>query len=746
MAVSLIGEGIIIPGLSIEEFDFGAGVPTGWTYAGTGVRNYRDVNGVWRAAPSSTARAGQYRHYPDDSGWGGFYREPSATNKMASYNANPTDMTGWTKGGDASGTASVISDPATLLQDAGLHVLCSAGNLREIDGSGAATDTYIDGPAFGNTNNHVVSAWVYGTGYFTRTGGGTPERRDFDYAELTRIALKVTPNDVVDQFRIGVEAGDTALVIFEQVEQGNYIDADGQGVPTSPIITAGSTASRTSDRMYTTNAAVMATIGAASGGYMLEWYPMCYGGATIQYLLTVANGATTFGAGANYFTIRLNNDNGYTRAAPVSDGTAATQVSLDKPRLNFRQHIAIGYNGVGYDLVTQVNIQEIRPVSYAAPIGPFDRAELGALHGGSTPAVMVVGKVRFYSAKPSIENLVSQMVTSDDLGGAYLGQSNGYGIFRSTPNNDNTGQRAAIPILDQYRVESERNWLINACTNGSALLAENDGGSGYWIDDGGVAGAIAGYGNALLTAEKNIRGWIRGGGAIPFLVWNQGNGGIGAVAPERHKAGLLNVAQFFWNIVGEVPFILDPLGRRTSAVAIQPVRDIYYELHNDPSYPLITLAPDIIDADLADAVHYEESGYAIAGARTTRYALSVTGYSPTGGVFGSRVIAASRSGANVTIDLGHESGATDFTPSSDIKAIYFHDDGVVIPWNSLARSDADTIVGELSSTPTGEEIIYVYYSSVNDVDDTEAANDLVRDNNTNGLLLRGGSFPLPYSE
>jgi hypothetical protein len=734
-------------GLVTTQLDFVTATPQGFTYSGSSVHSYRDVNGVWRQAPSGTARNGSYAHYPDDSGEGYFWHEPAVINKMTSRNANPTNTDGWTKSGDAAATLNDVSDPGTLLADAGLDVLCSSGKLLYLDNTSGVAAAYMDSDAtFGNTSNHVVSAWVSGNGTLTRTGGGTPETKAFNEAGLVRKSLQVSPNSSGDKFRIEVAAGEAVYVILEQIEQSNLIDADGEGVPTTPVITNAATGFRAADRMTSTDSDFLALFNEDEGGVVTEYYPTAYGGASIQYLWSLANGADVTGGSANYHTVRLNNDNGYFRATPVSAGTAATQVSTDKPRLNFRGHFAYSWHDTGYRSATPVNSMQQEPSGWNQPTGPFDRFELGALHTGSSGFSGGFKSLTIYSAERTSRQLIAASVTSADVGGFYLGQSNGYGHFRSTPDQDNTGQRAIIQVLDQYRVEVDRNFISNGCTNGSALLEENDGGSGYWIDDGGVEGQVDGYGEAYIHAENMVRGWIDGGGSIPFYIWKQGDGGIGATDPDRHKAGLIHIAeQFIAMAGGNVPFILEPLSRRGDTSNTQMIREIYDELDADDNYPLIVKGPETADAALdADGVHHTEDGYALIGPRSSRYALSLTGYNVSGGVLGGKIVSVARNESDeVRVGIKHEEG-TDIAPSSGIQGTYFTDDGVEIAFNTNARDNANVFTGALASSPSGEELFYNFLSGMDDIDNSEAAADLLNDNAANNLLIRSGKFALPY--
>ena len=72
---------------------------------------YRAASGELTSAASNVARV----DYTLAGELQGMLIEPASTNKMTDRNCNPTDLTGWTKGGDAASSLSVVVDPAGYL-------------------------------------------------------------------------------------------------------------------------------------------------------------------------------------------------------------------------------------------------------------------------------------------------------------------------------------------------------------------------------------------------------------------------------------------------------------------------------------------------------------------------------------------------------------------------------------------------------------------------------------------------------
>ena len=722
-------------------FDLATAIPAQLTFTRASTATYRDSNGVWRSASSGTARCGSAAHYPVGSTTGYFWMEPGATNKLTDRNANPTDTTGWSKTGDAASVLDDVTAPGTKLTDAGLAVLVSGGKTLRLDNTaGVATAAAESTAQYGVTTAHVISAWIYvvsGTVTLTRTGGGTPETKTITAnSGFVRHALKVTPNANSDLMKISITAGGDCYFILAQMEASTFIDEEGYGVPTNPIITSAVAATRAVDRLNTTSLTSAAWFNGSAGTLMFDFYPVAYNPSAIQYLCAFANGSATTGGSANFHALRLSNDKGYTRVNVLAAGVGAAQSSIDKPRLRFRSNFAYTWKSSEYSFVSPVTYLTL--TGYTDPTGPYDRLEIGKLHNGSSPFFGGFKSITVYNVHRDVAGLITEMLSANDKAMLVLGQSNGFGAFLSSDGLDNTGQRRGVAVLDAYET-STRNWMINACTNGSALLEENDGGSGYWLDDNGVAGQIYAWGNAWNHAEPIIRGWANSAAEISVVIWDQGDGGISLVNPARHKAGLLNIANAVHAITGTIPLLLNMKGRRGDTTQTQMIRNIYHELDADVVYSYIHTSPEVGDLTLSDTVHYAEvNGYDKYYERVIRKGLSIIGHTVTGGVNGPAITGVIRSGTTVTVTIAHDAG-TDFTPTSGIQGFYFYDNATPITVTAAARTNATTITLTLNSAPSsGIETLYHYYSGMNGV----SASNIMRDNAANAVPLRSAKITL----
>ena len=180
----------------------------------------------------------------------GLLIEEARTNKVACFSANPTDLTGMVKTGDAAAVLTLVDDPAALTA-AGLSGVCTGGKVFKLDNSLGTTVAVATAPgATGNLNAHTVSASVRGSG---------TARVRLNSVNSTTMALTagyqriVTPNvtatGTANQWSIWVDAGAVAYFILPQLEEGAFV--------TSPIVTEGATATRAQDNANLTGIAAL---------------------------------------------------------------------------------------------------------------------------------------------------------------------------------------------------------------------------------------------------------------------------------------------------------------------------------------------------------------------------------------------------------------------------------------------------------------------------------------------------------
>lgn len=168
----------------------------------------------------------------------GVLREPGVTNKCTNFNANPSDLTGMTKTGDAAATLAVVTGEGALLTAAGLGVVCSAGAVYKLDNSaGTAVASAVIAGATGNVSLHSVQAWVRGSGNFGVSLSGVTTAATAltgSYAQYT--AQNLTPGATTDSMAVNAAPGAVVFFVLNQLEQ--------RLVVSSPIVVAGAAVAR----------------------------------------------------------------------------------------------------------------------------------------------------------------------------------------------------------------------------------------------------------------------------------------------------------------------------------------------------------------------------------------------------------------------------------------------------------------------------------------------------------------------
>ena len=168
----------------------------------------------------------------------GAYIGGQVTNKASNYNANPTDLTGVTKLGDAAATLAVVDDSAALAA-AGLSGICMSGKVFKLDntaGTGAAW--VFCSAATGNTSAHSMSSYLRGSGgYFLKLSGeATASNFTATAGYVRRKRVNFIPGDSGKVMTIGVNAGGVVYFVLNQMEEGKDISP--------PIVTSGASATR----------------------------------------------------------------------------------------------------------------------------------------------------------------------------------------------------------------------------------------------------------------------------------------------------------------------------------------------------------------------------------------------------------------------------------------------------------------------------------------------------------------------
>lgn len=674
-------------------------------------------------------------------------QEPLTVNRMTDNNANPTTTSGWTNGGDVLSVFSVVNDPSTLLSDAGLDLICTSGKVYKLDNSLGVAPAYVDSVGtFGGTTESTVSAWVAGgNGTFTRTGTGTPETLAFGASSpMVRRAMSTIPSAAGDSFRIIANAGQVIYFIVAQIEANAFKEwyDDGTGfsyraVPTSPIITTGAIFTRQNDALSLTSLGSRTYFDEQNFTVAVEYVPFGFAGS--QHLFNISSGSST-----NQYAVEIRGtgtSGGYERPRVTGSGVVDGNqdlIVLGKPLIGKLNRTAFSASPTQYAHVSPVIEFPLCTMPFTQrPVSPTIMRFGANAAGSSSQFFGLLGKVSIYKTAKTAEQMGSDVLTSSQNILMLAGQSLAESWFYSyETNHQNTGELKAIQIMDGFYPANE-NILMNGARGGSMLLlGEYTNGLPYWFDDGGVAGGFVGWGDAGLRFIQQLYMAKAAGVQIKAIIWNQGQGGLGGtVTKARHKAGLITVHQQAELILGyQVKFIFEPLSRYSDA---QAIRECYQELDADTNYPRMYSGPEVIDmALLADNTHPTSAGMYVTVPRTTRKAMAVLGNTVTGGVNGAASVSAVRSGTTVTHTFAHEAG-TDFTPTTGILGyVYLDGAGNPVALSNIQRASATTTTMTLASGVAGT-LYWIYGSSI-----TADITKYIKDNSTNGLILRSCAIPV----
>ncbi|MFN3353027.1 MAG: hypothetical protein ACK4Z5_05410, partial [Brevundimonas sp.] len=251
--------------------DFRAAMPASVTYSRTGGATGLTAAGVLTAfaanAPQRTDR--------------GLALEPARTNKVSVFNANPTDLTGASKGGDATATLELVDDTAALTA-AGLLGVCPSGNVYRLDntaGTGSATVLFSD--TTGDLSAHSVSFYARAVrsagaenlrpGLYASANTTVVSASFSGLAQYQRLAVEnITPTATTNRCGIRCEPGTTAWFILPQLEAGatarSVIVTEGaQATRSLPVCSVVVPAGRTQARLSYADGTTTTTSGLLAG-------------------------------------------------------------------------------------------------------------------------------------------------------------------------------------------------------------------------------------------------------------------------------------------------------------------------------------------------------------------------------------------------------------------------------------------------------------------------------------------------
>ena len=710
------------------------------TFSRTSTALYRVASGELTSAATNAPRI----DYSLTGQLQGMLIEPTSVNKMTDRNVNPTDTTGWTKAGDSAATFSIVSDPSGYLAGRKMTGIMSSGKLYKLDNSLGTTDAYAQSTAsFGTTNKHTVSAYlaaVGGAATLTRSGTAPASLSILPASGFGRYALIVSPA-AADMFRIVAAPGAVVYFIGAQIEELSFTLRDGTAKPTSLIPTNAASATRVGDTLTLLNYNSKPYFSPTQGSIVLDCIPQGFSTFSLQYLFCAQESTLL----KNNITVRLNNDKGFIRRALTSNTVSQTQTSTHKPELGKSYRAALSWKPGSTLLFAQADIFE--ETTDTDPVN-IDRVYFGTWRAGRDWFLGHLRSAKLSNRYRTAPQLGPDMFTAGDVAIIYSGQSNGYGHFRAQVDQDNSGETNALALMNQYITGPGRNWLLNGCTNGSlAYGSRADSGlpsatsAAYWYDDetNTLTGAAWVKFNNLVQAFQNA------GGQILFTMWKQGDGGLSGFADKPKYKATLNT--IFNAMAAKIPsnrILIDPLARYIEASeshSTQPVREVDWELPLERSDCF--RGPECADLPIDDFAHLDDLlGYGVHGPRIMRKILKLMGQPITGAVDGAILLSATRVGTSVKLALQHDTGATDFTPTSGITGFRVFDGdpaagAAEITVSAAVRSAAAEITLTLASAPTsGAARVCYIYNELSTTDYTK----LVKDNSPYALPMHAAKI------
>jgi len=708
-----------------QTIELGNDLVSDFNFTRTTTATFRDRNGILRPA-----LVNQLRFDHDISGnYLGMILEGASTNICLNRNANPTNTSNMTLGGDAAATLSLVND-ATELKNAGLHILCDNQTVYRLDNQAGSTSAFVTiGGTNANTNAHSYSVYARATGSMTKGGflgrsGASAPKIDFDnstgyrFYRLTETPLPATGLSL----RVSAYAGQIVFFILNQLEEKSFV--------TSTIITSGGAAvTRAQDRLAVTDIATKLAMHPTKGHVILKLRPYSLNGP--RQTLFHANKDGLFSEAS---TIRIGDDG---KLQGFIYGNGQTYSMVNYAQICDGQYHMIGFSWEkGRCFMAADGLYDMKDYSPnpADNPAPTTRLEIGCRNGGLDPFSGHIQTISIGDHPINFKDMGEKLSRNLDYSFLGGGQSNMRGYFVSTVGLSDAGQQA---FLTQMRLNYPNDDILfaNGATSGSALIRQNIAPDPRWWYDPETGL----FGDAWTEFERGAHLLNR---KVNMIFWDQGEADAPQInsteARAQYKQTLFLLFQKMRGLVGNVPIIIVPIGRRGDSpvgLGVQHIREVQMEL--DAEYSYIHLSPEKIDQPLADTVHLSATGYGIMGQRLARKALSIMGQTVTGGVDGARISGAVRSGLNVTVTLQHESG-TDFTPTTGIQGFTFTGGGISIPITNAVRTNATTITLTLGSLPSGQEILYYAYNALSGINTA----NLVRGNSTNLLPLKAAKIIL----
>lgn len=656
---------------------------------------YRDSSGVWQNAPANTLVED---HDYSGNRIGTYMWNVAITNKCTNYNWQPTDLTGLTAGGNASGAVTISTHPIhgfpTILID---NTLGGAGTkYANISGT------------FANTNPHSMRVEYYvetganGSNAFINDSGGVGSVLGSTSVAVgqngTIVSENFTPSNSARTMRIN--AGFNSKIHFWL----NHLEETTVARP--PIKVAGASASTTGAYCYVTTANIP-NYNAAQGAIIAEVVVGQSAETANQYAFVLNNNASTAETIGNYF---VSGSLGQARGRLAISSASKLNNDIHMPIRGKRFPVAISWRDSEAFASAGSMSYQINDTAFTGVPTGMNRLYIGGRTGSATEgfcgwikSLTVVNRYR------SLSQLAPYMfpITGTYKGIVSAGQSNAHGLHRSTQTKQNGGEIAAVSVMDSIWTTSE-NWLLDCGVDGSAADITNNA-SLYWLNAGADGNCMDRF--KAITSAFGLTN-------CKAVLWDQG----AADAADSYANFYANTDTIFTKFrshIASVPVIIRPIAARADAsyTNYNTVKRVHEALDAALSY--VTLAPPQNKALFgSDDIHLTSANYGVQATKAIRKVLSVLGETVSGAVDPPQILTATRVGTALTIPVTFPSGITAITPTSSIYGLRYFDNGSEIALSSVAYA-AGNITATLAGLPVGtapQQQLYVGHGSLFDTD------------------------------
>lgn len=714
-------------GVTIETFTFTSTLPSDFTVTrANDTATVTDTNGDLDQVLANTAR---FDH--DSSGTEtGLFIETTRENKCEAINFNMTsgDESEFTVTGTGA-TLSVVSDPSTLLADAGLDQVCTNGNVYQLS-AGASNATATINGTVGNTNIHSASVWAASNVGFTAgqidiTGGNVGATTISGTSMVRYTVERETPDATSRQFRIQANATRTVYFVLFQLEEG--------ALPSSEILLS-SAASATRNQDDIVNESITSLIDKNEGAVLFKGKMENVAEADQGFF-----GLTDDDSASDVIGLRSLSTDGFLEGQFISAGVDTSTEKVGKPLIDDDYVCGIVWNSSHVKIIHSHGGVVWTDTSVTVPAVALNDLWLGRWKKFSGQSQNIhIKEIKLFKGAATVGDVFAEF--SSEVGKVYpvLGQSNGAYISKNMTQSDytNAGEVEAISQLDTFY--SDRNGVCNMAIGGSALYSAENATNHWWADNTlAVKGDI--FENALeaLKAHTDTK--------LLNIEWDQGESN-GSQSVADIKIGVKGIIDTIRSEVrSDIEMIISPLGRRsdnaTGDALYRRHAQAFLELASENSY--ISLAPNkkvlplFDETGATDAVHISDAGQEERVKWSVRKLADMDGETVSGAVDGSTISAASGAGTTtITVTISHPTGITDFTPTTGIEGFkYISDVGgsdTEITINSAVRTNATTITLTLASSGSNtQEVLYC-----TDTQFGVTVANLVRGNDSNTMPLQ----------